>query len=111
MIKIDLIDICIQAAAADNHEDIRNFGRTLSFTEGLNLVVGDNTSGKTTIVRTLFYCLGMEELIDGKMGERSLDKSVKDSFRCGCFTGIYVGHDADVSRIFKVSCHCLSCFP
>lgn len=82
MIKIDLIDICIQAAAADNHEDIRNFGRTLSFTEGLNLVVGDNTSGKTTIVRTLFYCLGMEELIDGKMGERSLDKSVKDSFRC-----------------------------
>ena len=41
----------------------------------------------------------------------SLTSVVKDSFRCGCFTGIYVGHDADVSRIFKVSCHFLSCFP
>lgn len=82
MIKIDLIDICIKAAAADNYDDVRQFGRTLRFADGLNLVVGDNTSGKTTIVRSLFYCLGMEELIDGKMGDRSLDKSVRDSFRC-----------------------------
>lgn len=81
MIQIDLIDICIKARPYDDHKDVRDFGRTLSFKNGLNLVVGDNTSGKTTIVRSLFYCLGMEELIDGKMGDRSLDKSVKDNFR------------------------------
>lgn len=81
MIQIDLIDICIKARPYDDHKEVRDFGRTLSFKNGLNLVVGDNTSGKTTIVRSLFYCLGMEELIDGKMGDRSLDKSVKDNFR------------------------------
>ena len=97
MIKIDLIDICIKAAAADNHEDVREFGRTLRFSDGLNLVVGDNTSGKTTIVRTLFYCLGMEELIDGKIDDRSLDKSVKDSFRCN------VSDKGDIEWIVKSS--------
>lgn len=81
MIKIDLIDITIQARPWDDHTDVRAFGRKLNFRDGLNLVVGDNTSGKTTIVRSLFYCLGMEELIDGKMGDRSLDKSVKEKFR------------------------------
>lgn len=80
MIKIDLIDISIQARPYDDHTDVREFGRTLSFNKGLNLVVGDNTSGKTTLVRSLFYCLGMEELIDGKPGDKSLDKSVKDQF-------------------------------
>lgn len=81
MIKIDLIDISIQARPWDDHKDVREFGRRLTFKEGLNLVVGDNTSGKTTIVRSLFFCLGMEELIDGKYGDRSLDKSVKEKFR------------------------------
>ncbi len=81
MIRIDLIDISIKARPYDDQNDVREFGRSLSFKDGLNLVVGDNTSGKTTIVRSLFYCLGMEELIDGKMGARSLDKSVKDNFR------------------------------
>lgn len=81
MIKIDKIDISIQARPWDDHNDVREFGRELAFREGLNLVVGDNTSGKTSIVRSLFYCLGMEELIDGKMGDRSLDKSVKEKFR------------------------------
>ena len=81
MIRIDLIDISIQARPYNNQNDVREFGRMLSFKDGLNLVVGDNTSGKTTIVRSLFYCLGMEELIDGKIGDRSLDKSVKENFR------------------------------
>ena len=81
MIRIDLIDISIQARPYNNQNDVREFGRMLSFKDGLNLVVGDNTSGKTTIVRSLFYCLGMEELIDGKVGDRSLDKSVKENFR------------------------------
>lgn len=81
MIHIDKIDISISAHAYNNKNNIRQFGRALNFQNGLNLVVGDNTSGKTTITRCLFYCLGMEELIDGKTGTGAMDKSVKDVFR------------------------------
>lgn len=83
MIHIDKINISISAHAYDDQNNIRQFGRILNFQNGLNLVVGDNTSGKTTIVRCLFYCLGMEELIDGKSGTGAMDKSVKDVFKYG----------------------------
>lgn len=81
MIHIDKIDISISAHAYDDQSNIRQFGRTLNFQKGLNLVVGDNTSGKTTVTRCLFYCLGMEQLIDGKTGTGAMDKSVKDVFK------------------------------
>lgn len=81
MVHIDKINISISAHAYNNSNNIKHFGRILDFKNGLNLVVGDNTSGKTTIARCLFYCLGMEELIDGKAGTGAMDKSVKDVFR------------------------------
>jgi hypothetical protein len=81
MIRIDKIDISIEAHAHDDQKNIKQFGRTLEFENGLNLIVGDNTSGKTTIVKCLFYGLGMEELIDGKFGKNGLDKSVTEKFR------------------------------
>ena len=81
MVHIDKINISISAHAYNDSNNIKHFGRILDFKNGLNLVVGDNTSGKTTIARCLFYCLGMEELIDGKTGTGAMDKSVKDVFR------------------------------
>lgn len=80
MVHIDKINISISAHAYNDSNNIKHFGRILDFKNGLNLVVGDNTSGKTTIARCLFYCLGMEELIDGKAGTGAMDKSVKDVF-------------------------------
>lgn len=78
--RIDKLEISIEAYANNDHNDIRHFGRVLDFTSGLNLVVGDNTSGKTTLVECLFYALAMEELIEGKPCDKTLDKAVKSQF-------------------------------
>lgn len=80
MMRIDKLEISIEARAYNDHNDVRHFGKILEFSSGLNLVVGDNTSGKTTLVECMFYALGMEELIEGKQSIRSLDKAVKDQF-------------------------------
>lgn len=78
--RIDKLEISIEAYANNDHNDIRHFGRVLDFASGLNLVVGDNTSGKTTLVECLFYALAMEELIEGKPCDKTLDKAVKSLF-------------------------------
>lgn len=78
--RIDKLEISIEAYANNDHNDIRHFGRVLDFVSGLNLVVGDNTSGKTTLVECLFYALAMEELIEGKPCDKTLDKAVKSQF-------------------------------
>ena len=45
----------------------KRFGASYEFkTNKLNLIKGNNHSGKTTIVSSLFYALGMEELIGGQ---------------------------------------------
>lgn len=56
------------------------FGRDIALREGANFIVGNNTSGKTSIAKCFYYALGMEELIEAKRGAESLDKSVKDQF-------------------------------
>lgn len=83
MIQLDRLEISLIAYESDNPESLQKFGRNLDFSSGLNLVVGDNTSGKTTLVECLLYALGMEELIEGKSGTRSLDKAVREQFLCG----------------------------
>lgn len=80
MMRIDKLEISIEARANNDQNNIQHFGRVLDFSSGLNLVVGDNTSGKTTLVECLFYALGMEELIEGKQGNVTLDKAVKKQF-------------------------------
>lgn len=87
MIQLDRLEISLIAYESDNPESLQKFGRNLNFSSGLNLVVGDNTSGKTTLVECLFYALGMEELIEGKSGTRSLDKAVREQFLCGNTNG------------------------
>ena len=45
----------------------KNFGALYEFKSNkLNLIKGNNHSGKTTIVSSLFYALGMEELFGGQ---------------------------------------------
>ena len=80
MICIDVLELRIYASSHTDKTPLQEFGRRLNFTKGLNLVVGENTSGKSTLANSLFYGLGMEELIQGKPGNVSLDKAVKSEF-------------------------------
>ncbi|WP_313009292.1 AAA family ATPase [Stutzerimonas nitrititolerans] len=55
----------------------QEFGFKTSFEKGLNIIRGSNSSGKSTIVNSLLYSLGMEELVGGK-NESALQYSVRD---------------------------------
>ena len=54
-----------------------DYGFECSFKEGLNIVRGNNTSGKSTLINAIIYSLGMEEIIGGK-GEKTLPYVLKE---------------------------------
>lgn len=47
-------------------EGLKDFGFNFDFKKGLNIVTGDNSSGKSTILSCINYCLGMEQLLGSK---------------------------------------------
>ena len=55
------------------------YGFECGFNDGLNIIRGDNSSGKSTLVNSLLYSLGMEELI-GSKGTNSLPYALKTYF-------------------------------
>ncbi|WP_313578875.1 AAA family ATPase [Chishuiella sp.] len=55
------------------------YGFDYNFNQGLNIIAGENSRGKTTINSCIFYALGMEELLGGH-NNKALDKALKDSF-------------------------------
>lgn len=74
-------------------ENRNEYGNKFSFEKKLNIILGINDSGKSTIVNAIYYVLGMEELLkDGKnikglkpalRKEISIDKKsikIKDSY-------------------------------
>lgn len=64
----------------DKSEDISDlYGFEFSFEQGLNIIAGPNSRGKTTINTCIYYALGMEELL-GAHNERALDKALKEEF-------------------------------
>lgn len=55
------------------------FGYNIKFGNGLNIIRGDNSSGKSTFVNSLIYAFGMEEII-GSKGNSSLPYALKTKF-------------------------------
>ena len=70
--------------AADGYQHIPaspgDYG--LAFDRGLTVIRGSNSSGKSTLLTSLMYGLGMEELIGGK-GEKVLPYATRDYFLQG----------------------------
>lgn len=51
---------------ASNPDGIKDFGFSYTFSNGLNILTGDNSSGKSTVLSCINYCLGLEQLIGSK---------------------------------------------
>jgi len=77
MIKINKLRTEILTDRSADISDL--YGFDFSFKEGLNIVAGQNSRGKTTINTCIYYGLGMEELL-GAHNEKALDKALKEEF-------------------------------
>lgn len=56
------------------------FGFHFPFDKGLNIIRANNSSGKSTVISSIYYALGLEEIIGGK-GLKTLNSAMKDSFK------------------------------
>lgn len=66
-----------------------DFGFKVMFSRNLTIIRGKNSSGKSTLLNSLLYGLGMEEIIGGK-GEKMLPYATKEYFE-------YEGKKVDIS--------------
>ncbi|AWM13905.1 hypothetical protein DI487_08540 [Flavobacterium sediminis] len=69
----------LEIITSDQDSDDNIYGFDFSFKEGLNIIAGQNSRGKTTINSCIYYALGMEELL-GAQNDKALDKSLKENF-------------------------------
>ncbi len=53
------------------------YGSFFEFETGLNIIRGNNTSGKSSLFQSIVYCLGFEELLGGK-NEKTMQSVLKD---------------------------------
>lgn len=53
------------------------FGAEYNFSNGLNIIRGNNTSGKSSLFQSIIYGLGFEELLGGK-NEKTMQSVLKD---------------------------------
>lgn len=53
------------------------YGAEFNFSDGLNIIRGNNTSGKSSLFQSIIYGLGFEELLGGK-NEKTMQSVLKD---------------------------------
>ncbi|GAQ15680.1 kinesin-related protein K4 [Myroides odoratimimus] len=53
------------------------YGAEFNFSDGLNIIRGDNTTGKSSLFQSIIYGLGFEELLGGK-NEKTMQSVLKD---------------------------------
>ncbi|WP_127131183.1 hypothetical protein [Pseudoflavitalea rhizosphaerae] len=81
MITIKRIKVNIKTTG-EGIDSSRKYGFDFSFKKGLNILSGSNTSGKSTVLSSIYYCLGMEQLLGGNKKD-ILDQSLTKVFRLG----------------------------
>lgn len=69
--------IKIRAIKIEVNTNTGLFGADFEFSDGFNIVRGDNTSGKSSLFQSILYCLGFEELIGGT-NEKTMQSVMKD---------------------------------
>ncbi|CQD48588.1 ATPase involved in DNA repair [Yersinia intermedia] len=57
--------------------DSGDYGFNCAFTDGLNIIKGNNSSGKSTLIQAIFYAFGMEELLGGE-GASTMPYALRD---------------------------------
>lgn len=72
-----MIGISINKLKINLYTASGEYGYECEFKAGLNIIRGNNSSGKSTLINSFIYSLGMEELIGGK-GEKVLPYAVKE---------------------------------
>lgn len=55
MLSFCKLEVRIKAYRGDVPEDIREFGRVVTLNKGLNVIIGDNTTGKTSLASCFYY--------------------------------------------------------
>lgn len=78
---------------AGTDEGLKPFGFDYEFQPGLNILTGDNSSGKSTILSCMYYCLGMEQLM-GSKGINALSPALHQALN-------FNGHS---HNIYEASC-------
>ncbi|TRX35104.1 hypothetical protein FNW52_11770 [Flavobacterium sp. ZT3R18] len=68
----------IQAIIFDKEQ--HKYGFSFKFEKGLNIISGENSSGKSTTLSCIYYCLGMEQLL-GSLNEEALADCLKVEFK------------------------------
>ena len=68
--KINAIKINIKTVDGE-------FGTYFEFSKGLNIIRGNNSTGKSTLFQSIIYALGFEELLRGKNAE-TMQSVLKD---------------------------------
>lgn len=76
MIKINFVSSDIRVVGSD-----KKFGFRFDFSSGLNIITGQNSSGKSSILSCIYYNLGMEQLLGMSTSKKSLlDKCLTSEF-------------------------------
>jgi len=96
MIKINRLRTEILSDKSDSISEF--YGFDYKFDNGLNIIAGHNSRGKTTINSCIYYALGMEELL-GSHNEKALDKALKDEFTIKSEEGEDINHKVIYSKV------------
>ncbi|RUO33320.1 hypothetical protein [Aliidiomarina soli] len=76
MLKINNVSSKIHVTQSD-----KIFGFKFNFCNGLNIITGENSSGKSSILSCIYYNLGMEQLLGMSTAKSSLlDKCITSEF-------------------------------